>query len=315
MLFDSKLFREQALAKKGQNEPLDQLLRVTAPREWMILGALAFAMLCVVLWSIFGGIERKIEAQCILALPGERKPVVAVDTGIVLEVLVRPGERIERGGALARIRPTRLIRRRRAARAMLAAQKNLPPGVAENEGGGVESARSRLRAAETILAAGEFITSAHSGEVVSILMSPGQPVTEGMTVARIRTGAEHRITALSLVKPHLVGAIKPGMPSRIVIARESRETIYFNTRVEAISPWRQGVFAWLSDYGLAPEPGSRIVRMSLPGKRESSISKGTRCRVWFVQPEISLFRMLLASGPDPQEAMRAVSSGNHTRSV
>ena len=32
-----RLFREAAFARRGQTEPLDGLLRVTAPHEWVIL--------------------------------------------------------------------------------------------------------------------------------------------------------------------------------------------------------------------------------------------------------------------------------------
>ncbi len=60
------LFREEALARRGRAEPVDGLLRITAPHEWLFLALLAAALLGVLAWTVFGTIERGHSADCLL---------------------------------------------------------------------------------------------------------------------------------------------------------------------------------------------------------------------------------------------------------
>ncbi len=61
-----QLFREEALARRGRAEPVDGLLRITAPHEWLFLALLAAALLGVLAWTVFGTIERGHSADCLL---------------------------------------------------------------------------------------------------------------------------------------------------------------------------------------------------------------------------------------------------------
>lgn len=69
---DRSVFREEAFALRGQREPIDGLLQVTAPHEWAILAGLVLAALAVVGWGFLGSVERGLRAGCVLAVPGER---------------------------------------------------------------------------------------------------------------------------------------------------------------------------------------------------------------------------------------------------
>ena len=51
-----RLFRDEAFARRGRSEPIDGLLRITAPHEWLFLAMLGCAMLAVLLWAVFGTI-------------------------------------------------------------------------------------------------------------------------------------------------------------------------------------------------------------------------------------------------------------------
>ncbi len=69
---DSGLFREEAFARRGQREPIDGLLRVTAPHEWVILLGLVLALGATAAWGLFGSVERSLGADCALVQPDER---------------------------------------------------------------------------------------------------------------------------------------------------------------------------------------------------------------------------------------------------
>ena len=66
------VFRDEAFALRGQREPIDGLLRVTAPHEWAILLGLVLAMAAVGAWGVFGSVERGLRVDCVLIVPGER---------------------------------------------------------------------------------------------------------------------------------------------------------------------------------------------------------------------------------------------------
>ena len=62
-----RLFRDEAFARRGRTEPIDGLLRVTAPHEWVFLGLLGLALLGALVWAVFGTVERGLSASCELA--------------------------------------------------------------------------------------------------------------------------------------------------------------------------------------------------------------------------------------------------------
>lgn len=59
-----RLFRDEAFARRGRTEPIDGLMRITAPHEWLFLGLLGVALSGVVAWAMLGTIERGFSADC-----------------------------------------------------------------------------------------------------------------------------------------------------------------------------------------------------------------------------------------------------------
>ena len=100
---DSELFRKEAIAHRGKIEPLNGLLRVTAPHEGFIVLGLVGALLAVLLWAFLGRVDRTLAIGCVLAHPGDRHMVVATETGSIVDVLTDVGEVVEEGQPLARV--------------------------------------------------------------------------------------------------------------------------------------------------------------------------------------------------------------------
>ena len=61
-----RLFRDDAFARRGRTEPIDGLLRITAPHEWLFLALLGCALIGLFVWVVFGTVERGISAPCIV---------------------------------------------------------------------------------------------------------------------------------------------------------------------------------------------------------------------------------------------------------
>ena len=59
-----RLFRDEAFARRGRSEPIDGLLRVSAPHEWRFLILLGCALIGLLGWTVFGTLERGLSAPC-----------------------------------------------------------------------------------------------------------------------------------------------------------------------------------------------------------------------------------------------------------
>lgn len=61
-----RLFRDEAFARRGRTKPIDGLLRISAPHEWVFLVLLGCALIGLLAWAGFGTIERGLSAPCVL---------------------------------------------------------------------------------------------------------------------------------------------------------------------------------------------------------------------------------------------------------
>ena len=104
----SDIFRQDLLDKLSSPEELDQLMKVTSPRGWLILFTIGLIMLTAVLWSIFGTIPTVVSGQGMLIRTGGVYPIVANGSGQILEVNVVSGEIVEPGQVVARIKQEEL---------------------------------------------------------------------------------------------------------------------------------------------------------------------------------------------------------------
>ena len=105
-MFFSGIFRERALASRRRQEPLDDLLKVTAPHEWLLVVGLGIIVAALVVFGVVGSIERSLSYDAVLVHPGQRHTVFAPVSGTVVEVLVEAGDTVEPGEAIARVQTT-----------------------------------------------------------------------------------------------------------------------------------------------------------------------------------------------------------------
>ena len=89
----SSRFRESAIIRNARPEPLDDRAQLTAPHEWAILACLGLALAGLVLWSLFGSVERTLRLDGVLVLSGEPSTGRADAPGA--ELVPGDAERIE----------------------------------------------------------------------------------------------------------------------------------------------------------------------------------------------------------------------------
>lgn len=274
-----RLFREEAYERRGQAEPIDGLLRVTAPHEWAILGILGLVVIGVVAWGIFGRIERSLTAGCILATPGERFPVIAEDAGTVVSVLVTAGDPVAEGQPIAYVRTPGLARDAALARTRLAALE-----AAENsEQHDLAAARAELRGLEALQASGEPILSPYAGELASHALVPGRAIAAGIDVAVIRTGDDDQLEVLAVLAPTDAQRLDDTMEAHVVAGSGDRGAGHtLEAQVREISPRNAVVPRWLASAGLPVPVNGRLVRFQLAEAPPPLLADGDACQARIV---------------------------------
>ena len=289
--FDISLYREEAIRSRGKTERLDVLPQVTAPHEWVILAGLALVLLAAGAWSVFGSIERRLTAECLLVRPGDRRAVLAELSGAVTEVLVRTDDAVRPGQALARVGRPELRRSIRLARARIAALETGPAGER------LRAARAALADLELAESVGDVIVSPYAGTVAALALTPGRPVTAGAEVARIRTGGAAGMEAVALMAPADAALVAAGMPARVLApAPDGRGMSALEARVAAVSARPASAPSWLAGFGLPAPDHGRLVRLSLRSAPSRTLADGERCRLDVVTRRQAPIRFLAGAG-------------------
>ena len=74
-------FQEEAAASRNKRQQLDHLLRMAAPHERVILVGIGVVLLALVVWALFGSIDRSITSDGVLIEPGERYEIFTTEPG------------------------------------------------------------------------------------------------------------------------------------------------------------------------------------------------------------------------------------------
>ena len=290
-MFGNRFFRENALTRMGRPQPLDDLLRVTAPHEWAILAGLGAALACVFAWGLFGSVERGLSVDCVLTPPGERYPVFAEFPGGIAEVLIEEGDPVEAGQPLARVRVSELNRQTRIARARV---ELLETSRAEVDAA-LAAARAELLEAEAIEAAGRFIVSPRAGQIVLHRLAPGNVVKPGELVAYVRDDADDRLEAVAFLSPESARGIEAGMAARVSIEQPEEGVRTLAAHVGDMPP-PSAAPHWLADVKLEVPHWGHLVRVSLAETPRPRPADGTHCRMRIVTQAHAPLRLLAASG-------------------
>ncbi|MYD34156.1 MAG: biotin/lipoyl-binding protein [Acidimicrobiales bacterium] len=204
------LYRSRALERSGRVEPIDGLLRVTAPHEWVILAAVAAALFAAAVWAAVATVERGVTVPCTAAQPGESHLVTAPAAGIVADVLVSRGDRVEAGQLLARVSNPERATPVAQAQARLAAREAAGADLRD-----AAAARVELAELERLRLSGIEVRSPAGGVVATVAALSGARVEPGGAVVSLRSGAGHRLAAVAALDAAAAGEVRPGMTARV----------------------------------------------------------------------------------------------------
>ena len=294
-MFINRLFREQALARRRRQEPLDDRLQVTAPHEWLLVAGLAVMFLALLVYAAVGSVERNLSYDAVVVLPGERFPVSAPVSGTVVEVLAEVGDAVEPGQVIARLLPP-------GEQARGADARGLSGLLADAAGRDGETAADLLPLLLALAGAGDAdsgvdVISVTGGEIMTLGLAPGMPVSAGEPVALVRAEAPGPPEALALVPPDDAWRLEPGMAARITVAGSNREAGVYPAEVTSVSDRAAAPPEWLADVGVSASAGAHLVRVALAGDAmEDVIADGSIGSLRVVLGRSSFLSLLAPGG-------------------
>ena len=274
--FGRPIFRKEAMARRGRPEPLDYPLRVTAPHEWVVVLLLGLAVVGIVVWGVFGRLERTVSAGCVVTSPGERFAVLSNTTGNISEVLVELGGGVAAGQPIAKVANLELDQQVRNARARIE--------ILEEAGHEAEAAlllaRADLRSLEARQASGDHIISPHPGTLTWHGLSVGQAVSAGTEVAAVRGVGSGRVEAVSVVPSSTAIRLKAGMKGRVVVAK-AQESQVLDAVVVLVSEQEIQPPRWLEAFGgIRIPPDGHLVRLELNEVPDWPMADGDQCSLY-----------------------------------
>ena len=309
-------FRESAIIRNAQPEPLDDRAQLTAPREWAVLAGLGLVLAVVAVWGAFGSVERIVRADGVLVLSGERRLVRSGASGAVAGVLAQAGERVTAGQAIARIAVTGMERPVRLA----AASTRLPGEEAKGAAAaGRTEAQALLASARAVLdelaalREGGEVVSPGDGVIAAVLATPGQTIVAGAPVAELVSGDDGRLDAVAFVPRRDAWPLAPGMAARVTVESPQgvRSLPAELTAIEARGPNPPGWLARMRP-GVATPGQGHLLRLTISdpagralpsaGAPGGSLDEGTPCRIEIVHERTSPFGLLIKGRGGRMEA-------------
>lgn len=254
-MFFNRIFREKALARRQRQEPLDDLLKVTAPHEYLLLAGLGILIVGLLVYVVVGTVERSISYDAVLVHPGERHIVFSPVSGTVVEVLAQAGDTVETGFAIARVQPA-------ASQRLESALLRLEEQPDEDFLKLLLSLSDAGNGGEPVIG-GEVVTH-QAGDVMRLDLVPGQVVTAGEPVALVRSHDAGPQDALTYVTSGDASRIDVGMDAQVRLTAGQGGEAVFKARVATLSDQPAAPPQWLADMGFNSLESGHLLRVTLP---------------------------------------------------
>lgn len=295
-MFYSKVFREEAVARRSRPEPLDGRLQVTAPHEWIVLAGLCMSVLLFLAWGVFGQVERTLSTMAVIVQPGDRDPVISGVSGNVIEVLAEVGDPVEPEQPIARVELPEAERQARITRTIVdeveGRMRDADTATAAEVWEALLEAARDVEAVERRAGQSIVVPRDVRGTLVGHRLVAGQPVRAGQTVAQVLGRSADDWQAFAFVTSQDAERLEEGMAAEVLLAPEQPGASRLAARVLEVSSRPVIAPAWLADLGLANPVPAHLLRLVLDDPPES-LADGADGRVRIVLGQQSPVTLLV----------------------
>jgi HlyD family secretion protein len=111
---NTDIFRKVSLARLSSPDQLDQILRVTTPKNWIALTGIGLLLSVAVGWGYLGSVPTKASGQGVIVRSGGVLNVVSPAAGILLSMPVKIGDRIKPDQVIAKVEQPDILEKLKA---------------------------------------------------------------------------------------------------------------------------------------------------------------------------------------------------------
>lgn len=122
---NTDIFRKVSLERLSSPEQLDEILRVTSPKNWLALTALALLLGSALVWGYQGSIATKAAGQGVIVRTGTIKNIVTSGAGVIMDLQVKVGDTVKVGQLIGRVAQPSVLERIRVTRDQLREARDL----------------------------------------------------------------------------------------------------------------------------------------------------------------------------------------------
>lgn len=97
------IFRKKSIEELSSPEQLDQLMQVTTAKGWIALLTLCTLLLGAVFWGMVGSVPTRVQGTGVIIKSGGIYDIMPLGSGQITQIVVRPGDRVEKGQVIAHI--------------------------------------------------------------------------------------------------------------------------------------------------------------------------------------------------------------------
>lgn len=222
---NKQVFRKVALERLSSPEQLDNLVRVTSPRGWLMLVGAGLILAAALYWGIFGTMTTQAEGQGVLIRPGGLKTVHTSSAGSISDIAVIENDTVQQGEVMGRIEQPVLLEQIEQTKLAI---NNLQNGSTQGDSERATELKQLNVQQEQQLLNYEYqtrVVSPYTGKVTEVLVKNGTYINEGTEMFRIETYGSQtdELIGVMYVPVNQGKQLLPGMQVRISPSTVNRE--------------------------------------------------------------------------------------------
>lgn len=243
------IFRKVSLDRLSSPEQLDQLMKVTSPKGWLMLLGIAILLVSAVIWGFTGQLATKVTGQGVLIQSGGEQSITTEVSGSISDVTVKADQLVKRGQVIARISQPALVEM------MSNVQDQMD--LARQSGESVSGLNQKLDELRQQYYNATRIVSPYDARVLEVKVKRGDLVTVGTPVVSLELMHDNKLDLEAIMYiPATEGKrVQPGMAVQVSPTSINKEKNGFmEGRVTAVSQFpatARGIYQTIGNQTLA----------------------------------------------------------------
>lgn len=108
-MHNKKIFRQVSLDRLSSAEDLNQLIKITSKKAWMILLGFGISIFMIVIWGIYGDIPTKVEGTGIIVNKGGIYTIHSNISGEISKLFVKKNDIVQKGQLILKVKNQNLL--------------------------------------------------------------------------------------------------------------------------------------------------------------------------------------------------------------